>query len=68
MTRTAKCCCGDTTIAAEGEQQLNAVCNCSSCKRRTGGPMGWSEYFSDSAVIAKTGATHIYTGNDPANP
>ncbi|MBV9419813.1 MAG: GFA family protein [Alphaproteobacteria bacterium] len=68
MTRTAKCCCGDATITVEGEPEMNAVCNCSSFKKRTGGPMGWSVYFPDGAVIAKSGATHIYTGNDPAHP
>ncbi|MBL6853549.1 MAG: GFA family protein [Alphaproteobacteria bacterium] len=68
MAHTARCCCGDASIAVEGDAVLNGICNCSSCKRRTGSAFGWSVYFPDSAVVAKTGAVHIYTGKDPANP
>jgi hypothetical protein len=68
MPRTAKCCCGDATITVDGDVALNGICNCSSCKKRTGSAFGWSVYFPDGAVVAKTGATHVYTGSDPANP
>ena len=68
MSHTAKCCCGDASITVEGDAALNGICNCGSCKRRTGSAFGWSVYFPDSAVVAKTGATNAYTGRDPANP
>jgi hypothetical protein len=60
VTRTACCCCGDCTIAVEGEPVLNAICNCTSCKRRTGSAFGWSAYFPDAAVTAKAGETSLY--------
>lgn len=66
--RTARCCCGDASITVEGDAVLNGICNCSSCKRRTGSAFGWSVYFPDGAIVAKTGATNVYTGIDPANP
>jgi hypothetical protein len=68
MTTTARCCCGDATITVDGAPVLNGICNCSSCKKRTGSAFGWSVYFPDGAVVAQTGATNVYTGNDPANP
>jgi hypothetical protein len=64
----ARCCCGACTIEVTGDAVLNGICNCSSCKKRTGSAFGWSVYFPDGAVVAQTGATHVYTGNDPANP
>ncbi|HTQ14849.1 MAG TPA: GFA family protein [Rhizomicrobium sp.] len=60
MTRTASCCCEACSITVEGEPVLNAICNCSSCRRRTGTAFGWSAYFPDTAVTAKTGETRIY--------
>ena len=59
-TRTAKCCCGDCAITVEGEPTLNAICHCSSCKKRSGSAFGWSVYFPDAQVIAKTGTLSIY--------
>lgn len=60
MTRTARCCCGDSSISVEGEPALNAICHCASCKRRTGSAFGWSTYFPDAAVAAKTGVVLTY--------
>jgi hypothetical protein len=61
MIRTAKCCCGDCTITVEGEPAFNAICHCSSCKKRTGSAFGWSAYFPDDNVIEKTGALSAYS-------
>jgi hypothetical protein len=58
--RIARCCCQACSITVEGEPALNAICNCSSCKRRTGTAFGWSVYFPDTAVVAKTGETRVY--------
>jgi hypothetical protein len=60
MTRIAKCCCGDCSIEVSGEPALNAICNCSSCKKRTGSAFGWSAYFPDANVVAKSGAMNVY--------
>lgn len=60
MTRIARCCCGDASIEVEGDPVLNAICHCSSCKRRTGTAFGWSAYFPDAAVTAKHGTAQIY--------
>jgi len=59
--RKAVCCCGDCSIAVEGEPVLNAICNCSSCKKRTGSAFGWSAYFPDDKVLAKTGELKTYS-------
>jgi len=59
--RKAVCCCGDCAIEVEGEPVLNAICNCSSCKKRTGSAFGWSAYFPDDKVVARTGELKIYS-------
>ena len=65
---TARCCCGACSIEVDGPPLMNAICHCGNCKRRTGSAFGWSVYFPDGAVVAKTGTTSIYTGKDAANP
>ena len=59
-TRTARCCCQDCSITVGGEPVLNAICNCSSCRRRTGTAFGWSVYFADDKIVAKTGDFTVY--------
>ena len=39
---------------------LNGICNCISCRRRTGSAFGWSAYFSDDKVVAKKGQLNTY--------
>jgi hypothetical protein len=65
MTRTASCCCGAASIAVEGEPDINGVCHCTDCKRRTGSAFGWQVYFPDAAVVGKTGAFACYQVGDP---
>jgi hypothetical protein len=60
MTRKAHCCCGACSIEVEGEPVLNALCHCSNCKRRTGSAFGWSAYFADEQVTARTGNFSVY--------
>lgn len=62
----ARCCCGACTIEVKGAPTLNGVCHCASCKQRTGSAFGWSVYFADSDVIAKTGETNVYAKDGPA--
>jgi hypothetical protein len=65
MTYTATCCCGSATITVEGQPALNGICNCSSCKKRTGSAFGWSVYFADAEIKAKTGGTRVYAKQGP---
>jgi len=60
MTRKAHCCCGARSIEVEGEPVLNAICHCGNCKRRTGSAFGWSAYFADEQVTARTGNFGLY--------
>ena len=60
MTRTAKCCCGQCAIEIDGESNLNAVCHCDNCRRRTGSAFGWSVYFRDEQVRARSGPLTLY--------
>jgi hypothetical protein len=66
VMRKASCCCRDCTITVEGEPALNAICNCTSCKRRTGSAFGWSAYFPDDAVVATTGKMCVYAKDGDA--
>jgi hypothetical protein len=60
MTRKAGCCCGACSVDVQGEPDVNAICRCNNCKRRTGSAFGWSAYFADEQVIAKAGDFGLY--------
>ena len=60
MTRKAACCCAACSIEVEGEPDLNALCHCTNCKKRTGSAFGWSAYFADGQVVRRTGDLRIY--------
>jgi len=60
VTRTAQCCCGACSITVEGEPVFNAICHCSSCKKRTGSAFGWSAYFPDDKIVATHGKLNVY--------
>jgi hypothetical protein len=57
---TARCCCGACSIEVEGAPLFNAICHCGNCKRRTGSAFGWSTYFADRQVLARTGDLRCY--------
>ena len=61
MTREAKCCCGACAIQVKGEPEINAVCHCENCRRRTGSAFGWSAYFKNDQVTATIGAFRTYS-------
>jgi hypothetical protein len=65
MTRIARCCCQACSIEVEGEPSLNAVCNCSSCKRRTGSAFGWSAYFRSEDIRRREGELRAYHVKGP---
>lgn len=65
MTRIARCCCQACSIEVDGEPTLNAVCNCSSCKRRTGSAFGWSAYFRNEDIKARQGEFSAYELKGP---
>jgi hypothetical protein len=60
MIRKASCCCGACSVEVQGEPDLNAICHCSNCKRRTGSAFGWSVYFADEQVISRNGDFRLY--------
>ena len=64
MTRQATCCCGAASVTVASEPDINGVCHCSDCKKRTGSAFGWQAYFPDAAVTA-TGALSRYQVGDP---
>ncbi len=60
MTRKATCCCGGCAIEVEGEPEINAICHCRNCKKRTGSAFGWSAYFRDDHVLVRSGKPSVY--------
>ncbi len=60
MTRKASCCCGACSVEVEGEPDLNAICHCNNCKRRTGSAFGWSAYFADERMLGRQGDFRVY--------
>ena len=61
MNRKATCCCGACAIEVKGEPEINAVCHCRNCQRRTGSAFGWSAYFPNHAIRATIGAFRTYS-------
>jgi hypothetical protein len=60
MTRRATCCCGQSTIDVDGEPEINGVCHCRNCKKRTGSAFGWSAYFADNQITNRQGDVAVY--------
>jgi hypothetical protein len=60
-TREAKCCCGACAIRVTGEPEINGICHCHNCQRRTGSAFGWSAYFKNENVTATIGAFRTYS-------
>jgi hypothetical protein len=66
MIRTATCRCGACAIAVEGEPTINLLCHCTSCKRRTGAPCGWTALFREAQVLDRRGEFRIYDSHGTA--
>jgi hypothetical protein len=59
-TRIAQCACGTAAITVCGEPEMNGVCHCTNCKRRTGSAFGISAYFRRTDVMEKKGTMRTY--------
>ena len=64
MTRTANCACGSCQIEVGGDPVMNGICHCDNCRRRTGSVFGWSVYFDDDQVVARSGEVRTYAIRD----
>jgi len=60
VTRTARCACKAAAITVEGEPQMNGICHCRNCQRRSGSAFGWSTYFPDSQILSVEGDLAAY--------
>jgi hypothetical protein len=60
MLRTALCRCGGCAIDVQGEPVSNLICHCKSCRRRSGGPCGWTATFAVDQVRGRRGEFKIY--------
>ncbi|MBI2769520.1 MAG: GFA family protein [Burkholderiales bacterium] len=65
MSRTATCACGQASITVAGEPEMNGVCHCGNCKRRTGSAFGISSYFARDSVTAQQGSMTVYALDRP---
>ena len=66
MIRTALCRCGGSAIEVEGDPVANLICHCGSCRRRTGGPCGWTAVFREEQVQSRRGEFTVYESNGTA--
>ena len=55
MVRKATCCCKCTTVIVDGEPDINGICHCGNCQKRTGSAFGWSAYFAENKIVEKSG-------------
>lgn len=53
MNRIAECCCGKIKLELNGDPEMNGVCSCSNCKKRTGSAFGISAYFKEEQIVSK---------------
>lgn len=60
MERVAKCACGSTSVKVCGEPDLQSVCHCNNCKKRTGSAFGVAAYFQRSNAVGFEGQTTVY--------
>lgn len=66
MIRTAACRCRGCAVEVEGEPVSNLICHCTDCKRRTGGPCGWTAVFRTDQVLSRRGAFSLYASDGAA--
>jgi hypothetical protein len=60
VRRTASCCCGNAEIVVLGRPEINALCHCRNCKKRTGSAFGWSAYFREDQVLQRPDGLLVY--------
>lgn len=66
MARTAGCRCGECAVDVEGEPIASLICHCSFCKRRSGGPCGWTAMFRAEQVLSRRGEFKVYESDGSA--
>ena len=47
-------------MEVEGDPDLNLVCHCDSCKRKSGSAFGISAYFKDDQIVRTFGEWNVY--------
>jgi hypothetical protein len=60
------CRCGSGAIEEQGEPIVNLVCHCTCCKRRGGGPCGWTATFREAQVLRRRGEFTLYHSHGTA--
>src|SRR4051812_43003189 len=68
MIRTAACRCRACTVEFDGQPVINQICHCTDCKRRTGGPCGWTAVFREAQLLARRGDFSVYNSSGTAGP
>lgn len=56
----AECCCGQLQIEVMGSPEMNGICHCDNCKKRTGSAFGQSAYFNNKQVVEIRGESSCY--------
>ena len=59
VSRTARCGCGQLSIACDGEPAKVSLCHCLECQRRTGSVFGIAAFYPVAAT-AVTGESRIW--------
>lgn len=67
MINIATCACGDLKVEVSGEPDLNGICHCNNCKKRTGSAFGMSAYFKRSSILKIEGNSSCYELTNPAD-
>lgn len=60
METLAQCCCKAVSLRISGEPEMNSICHCDNCRRRTGSAFGISVYFAQSDIVEISGKTRVY--------
>jgi hypothetical protein len=47
---------------------FNLICHCTSCRRRTGGPCGWTAVFREEQFRVRDGAFTVYHSDGDVGP
>ena len=61
----ASCACGDFKLEATGAPELNGLCHCNNCKKRTGSAFGMSAYFKNISIQNVEGESSCYELTNP---
>jgi len=65
-SRTAACCCGQLSIAVEGEPRGVGVCHCFACQRRTGSVFAALASFAPPYKVTGEATEFVRVGDQGA--